>query len=176
MVVVCGASAVAVAGPGGTAEVRLSPEALEELVAPATERTVPFRFSGFGEVRLKIGRAEDVKLTEGAVEARVPVSVAPSGLEGGLRVQLVPEIDPETGRLMLRSVRARGEGALAGMPDLAQALPTVELPRGLEQIVTLEQAPPFRLSVYLQGVDIDPEGVELRFLVKTGPATPEGGR
>ena len=160
----------AAAGPGGTGELSLGPAALAELVTPATRRSVPFRLPGFGEASLELGRAEQVRLLEGAVEVRVPVTVRPGGLTGGLVVELAPEIDRKTGRVRLRTVRSRGEGALAGMPDLSRVLPVVELPRALERVVEAGGGAPFRLSVYLQGIDVDPERVLLEFIVKTGSA------
>jgi hypothetical protein len=157
------------AGPGGTGELSLGPAALAELVAPATRRSVPFRLPGFGEASLELGRAERVRLLDGAVEVRVPVTVRPGGLSGGLVVELAPELDRETGRVRLRTMRSRGEGALAGMPDLSRALPVVELPRAFERVVEAGGGGPFRLSAYLQGIDVDPERVLIEFMVKTGP-------
>lgn len=157
-------------GPGGTGQLTLREAALAELVAPATQRSVPFRLQGVGEVRLHIGRAEEVRLLDGAVRARVPVKVAPLGLAGALEVELVPEIDRKSGRLSLRARRAQASGALSSLPDLSRALPSVELPRALEQVVSAGDGEPFRLSVYVQGVDVDPERVLIEFLVKTGAA------
>jgi hypothetical protein len=159
----------AAAGPGGTGELSLGPAALAELVAPATRRSVPFRLPGLGEASLELGRAEQVRLLEGAIEVRVPVTVQPVGLTGALVLELKPSIDRKTGRVRLRSVRSRGEGAMSGMPDLSRVLPVVELPRALDRVVAAGGGGPFRLSVYLQGIDVDPERVLVEIMVKTGP-------
>lgn len=164
------AAAPATGTAAGGGALTLDARVVTSLVERASRRSFTVGMPGWGQVPLEADQARDVRLLDGAVEAVLPVRLAvPGGLAGELDLRLEPAIDRKSGRLLLRVTRAQGRGRLAALPDLAPAFPPVELPRVLERVVALDARHPFRLSVYVQEVDLGPEGLTLRFQVATGP-------
>ena len=153
----------------GLGELRLDAGALQAIVAGNLPGPVSVTVPGMGPAKLRLIAPRELRLVRGGIEGRFGLRVEAFGLEGSVDLRYVPEVLRKEGIIRLRAVRARAEGVLSILPDLASVLPPVDLPRALEWPAPTPDAPQVRMRLYVQEVRITDEAMVIRFSLLARP-------
>ena len=151
----------------GALELSLDRQAVAELIKAGIPGPIPVAIPGVGGATVVLEAPDTVAFNGGGLEAQIGVLVRELGFRGRISLRYVPHIDEEQGLVQLKPVRAKADGALAVLPDLAPMLPPVSVPRGFDRVLHPQGGVPTMVSVRVHGVEITDD----RLVVKLGLST-----
>jgi hypothetical protein len=169
------ATGSAVHGAGGAGELSLDGAAIHGLLRSALPGPSTIDLPGLPELTVRIDAPRGVELVDGGVEATLELSVAEISWRGLVRARYVPQVSRPDGIVTLRVESAIPELPIPVSLDLRRLLPEVPLPRSLGWTVEGPAGRPLRLTVFVQGAEIDDERLVIRFGMLSGAAPSTDG-
>lgn len=162
-------AAPCVAG-AGTAEVFLDKGAVAAVVAanfpPGAQVAVP----GLGPVTLRFVPPEKVEFIDGAVEARIGLRVAETGLGGSGLFRFLPEVTEKGGVVRLRTIRVVADGTFGLVPNLAALVPPIDLQGAFDWNVDNRGGGQTAFGLRVTAVRVRDNRLEIRLGLTTVPA------
>lgn len=162
----------AAAGAGGVGELLLDRNAVAAVIAAELPAKTVVALGALGQVTVKFQAPDAVTFESDGVAASVGLLLVEPGLKGAVQLRLRPEVDQKANVVRLRVVRAQGEGALAALPDLANLLRPIELPRHFDSVLLGPQGARTEVTTRVDGVEIQRERLVIKLGFDAKPLAP----